>query len=86
MRNRILALAVASALYSSLGNALAGNPDINVGIAASRLAPPKTRAESRTQQYSGLGYCRGPGWSAAHVKRMAKKERNLTRTQSLSIK
>ena len=54
MKSRILALAIAASLSASLGNALAGNPEININAATSHLAPPKTREESRTQQYSGL--------------------------------
>lgn len=84
MKSRILALAIASALYSSLGNAMAGNPELrfNTGAATSHLAQPKTKTSSRTQQYSGLGYCREPGWSAAHVKRMAKKASNRARNKA----
>lgn len=82
MRNSIFALAVAAGLSASLGTALAGDPFATPSAAKSRLAPPKTRPNSRTQQYSGYGYCRGPGWLAAHVKRMAKKARNRARNRS----
>jgi len=82
MRNRLLALAIVAGLSSSLGTALAGDPFMAPTVATSRLAPPKTRFGSSTQQYSGYGYCRGPGWSAAHVKRMAKKARNRARNRA----
>ena len=84
MRNRILALAIAAGLASSLGNALGGSAGMNMApsVATSHLAPPKTRSNSRTYQYSGLSYCRGPGWSAAHVKRMAKKASNRARNKA----
>ena len=85
MRNKILALAVAAGLQVSLGGALAGQNDLGIinSISTPRLAPPATRRGTATRSaYTDYGYASGPGWSAAHVKRMATKRRNRQRNKS----
>lgn len=83
--NRPIALAIASGLMASIGSAITGQHELMVkhGYAQPRLAPPATRRESRTRSAGSLffGYKTGPGWTAAHVKRMAKKRKNQIRNR-----
>ena len=81
---RLIAMAIASGLTASIGSAITGQNELMVkhGYAQPRLAPPATRRGSRTQSAeSPFGYPSGPGWTAAQVKRMAKKRRNQNRNR-----
>ena len=85
MRNKLLAAAIIAGMQASMGYALAGNGSMDVVSAVSTplLAPPVTRRGSATRSaYTDYGYPSGPGWSAAHVKRMATKRRNRQRNKS----
>lgn len=84
MRKNILGLAVAAGLAMSMGSALAGQQSLAIKSTyqATKLAPPATKQASRTHSaYSPYGYTNGPGWSAAQVKRMARKSRNQRRNR-----
>ena len=84
MRNRMLAFSIAAGLALSVGSALAGQHELGIvhGVSQSHLAPPATRRASSTHSAAvGMGYQRGPGWSVAHVKRMARKARNQHRNR-----
>ena len=87
MHKRILALAMVAGLQSVMGPALAGQSAICTGGVSmqSHLAPPATRRESSTKSapVSEWGYATGPGWSAAHVQRMAAKRRNRARNKRM---
>lgn len=74
MKNALMAVA---ALAMLVGSAAAAEV-----APAANVAPPKTKAASRTVQWcSPWGHRSGPGWSFAHVKRMAKKRRNQLRNR-----
>lgn len=87
MHKRILALALVAGLQSSIGSALAGQSAIcaNGFSMQSHLAPPATHRESSTKSapVSEWGYALGPGWSVAHVRRMAAKRRNRARNKRM---
>ena len=85
MRKKLLAAAIIAGMQSSMGYALAGNGSMDVvtSISTPRLAPPATRRGSATRSaYTDYGHASGPGWSAAHVKRMATKRRNRQRNRA----
>jgi len=56
-------------------------PQTRVALPVARPASDLVRNAVRTGSLRHLqgGYKRGPGWSYAHVKRMAKKARNVAR-------
>jgi hypothetical protein len=63
------------AMVAAAGNAFAAG--VNNASALARASTPKRS----TAQYSRTKPGRGPGWSHAHVKRMAKKRRNVLRNR-----
>ena len=82
INNRIIALAIAGALQGSVGAAMAGQSSIQAAgqTIAQRDAPRPSATQSPS--VSAYGYSRGPGWSAAQVKRMATKRRNRSRNKT----
>lgn len=70
---RMMAIAAAAGLANSVGGAMAG---------FSRLSAYEEHVRKSTTvspDVSQWGYAKGPGWSAAHVKRMSAKKRNRAR-------
>ena len=81
LNRRMPALALAAGLSVSVGSALAGNPAL--GVPGKQISVIDAPRPSTTQSafVSAYGYSRGPGWSAAQVKRRAKKRSNQTRNK-----
>lgn len=73
MSGRILALALAGLSAPVLA--------IQNSIQTQATSPRRRQVEIPTANYGGYGfnYSRGPGWTVAQVKRMAKKARNQRR-------
>lgn len=86
MRNKLLAAAMIASIagvQDAVGS-LAGQSSLGIvqSVSAPKLNPPATRRESRTHSAdSPFGYQSGPGWTCAHVRRMAKKQRNQARNK-----
>ena len=86
MRNKLLAAAVIAGVagaQSAVGS-LAGQSNLGIvhSVSTPRMNPPATKRESRTHSaYAPYGYANGPGWTVAHVKRMASKRRNIERNK-----
>lgn len=81
MMKRMLALAIAGLAASA--NALAGNQLPAVKVQEPR--PLRAIHTARYNQYS-WSYRRGPGWTVAQVKRMAKKRRNQIKNRRANRK
>ena len=81
LNRRMLALSIAAGLSSSLGSALAGNPALNAPSKQISVIDAPRPSTTQSASVSAYGYARGPGWSAAQVKRMAKKRRNQNRNK-----
>ena len=75
---RMAALAAIAGLGNAIGAPLAGTNGARPGV----ILPTSERSTTVSPYVSQWGYANGPGWSAAHVKRMALKRRNRARNKA----
>ena len=60
---------------------------LGVGMASSSVVAPRQNASKRQRRFADgalsapTSYRRGPGWTYAQVKRMAKKKRNVVKNR-----
>ena len=86
MSNKLLESSLIAVLVGaqSAVRSLAGQSSLRIvhSISTPRMNTPATKRESRTHSaYVTYGYANGPGWTCAHVKRMATKRRNQQRNK-----
>jgi hypothetical protein len=71
-------------ITGALAAILAGVPGLQVGSVESKSETVQQRSLRQAMQPGGAGVVarrRGPGWTQAHVKRLAKKRRNVLRNR-----
>lgn len=79
---RMAALAAIAGLGNALGGSIAGQGSIMNGYRSGSILPTNEASTTVSPNVSQWGYANGPGWYAAHVKRMAKKQRNRARNKA----
>ena len=82
LNRRILALAVMAGLQGTMGTALAGNPPLLTASKQASVIDAPRPSTTTSPDVSAYGYARGPGWTAAQVKRMSAKRRNRCRNKA----
>jgi hypothetical protein len=78
---RMAALAAIAGLGNALGGSVAGQGSIMNGYRAGAIVPTN-EYHTISPNVSQWGYANGPGWTAAHVKRVATKRRNRARNKA----
>ncbi len=78
---RMAALAAIAGIGNAFGGSIAGQGSIMNGYRAGAIVPTN-ESTTISPNVSQQGYANGPGWNAAHVKRMAMKRRNRARNKA----